>query len=450
MSFSLVGFFILTLTILVFVHEFGHFWVARRCGVKVLAFSIGFGPVLFRKVDRYETEWCVSALPLGGYVKMLDNRESAVAEDSRSECFNVQPAWSKAAIVAAGPLANFLLAIFLYSVISMIGVTHKVPVVGEVRPDSPAFYAGFERGQRIIAINGEKVKSVYDLNLQLAGQIGETGNLSFDLKADEDDAFRSVSLPIKTWLKTQQRPDFYHALGFQPYFPDSPVVIAEVLEQSVASKAGIRADDTIIAINDTSVKHWPDAINMVSTRSGETLRIELLRDDTTIELTLIADTVKNDVGASVGRIGVRAKPVDWPSHLLVVERFSLFEAIHQGFIQTIEMISFTVISMKKLVLGLISPSNLGGPISIAKMASASASSGFVPFLSFLGLLSVSLGVLNLLPVPALDGGQLLTISAEALLNRPLPDWFLLWFQQLGLLLILSIMILAIFNDIKHF
>lgn len=450
MSFSLVGFFILTLTILVFVHEFGHFWVARRCGVKVLTFSIGFGPVIFRKLDRYGTEWCISALPLGGYVRMLDDRDAVVAKELHRECFTYQPSWAKAAIVAAGPLANFILAVLLYSLVNWLGVTHKVPVVGEVRPHTPAFYAGFERGQKILAVNDVEVTSVYALNLQLAAQVGETGDLSFDLQSQDVNAVTSVSIPVTRWLNTQQRPNFYRALGFELYYPDSPAVIAEVLPSSVASRAGIMASDTLIAINGLKVKHWPSAIEMIAGQPNKTLRLDLLRAGELIQLQLVTEAVKNEAGKTVGRIGVKAMPVDWPKDLLLVERFSLFAAIEHGFIQTYEMIAFTLGSMKKLIMGLISPANLGGPISIAKMATASAGSGFIPFLSFLGLLSVSLGVLNLLPIPALDGGQLLTISVEAILNRPLPNWFLLWFQQLGLLLILSIMLLAIFNDVKHF
>jgi len=449
-SFSLVGFFILTLTILVFVHEFGHFWVARRCGVKVLTFSIGFGPVIFRKLDRYGTEWCISALPLGGYVRMLDDRDAVVAKELHRECFTYQPSWAKAAIVAAGPLANFILAVLLYSLVNWLGVTHKVPVVGEVRPHTPAFYAGFERGQKILAVNDVEVTSVYALNLQLAAQVGETGDLSFDLQSQDVNAVTSVSIPVTRWLNTQQRPNFYRALGFEPYYPDSPAVIAEVLPSSVASRAGIMANDTLIAINGLKVKQWPSAIEIIAGQPNKTLRLDLLRAGELIQLQLVTEAVKNEAGKTVGRIGVKAMPVDWPKDLLLVERFSLFAAIEHGFIQTYEMIAFTLGSMKKLIMGLISPANLGGPISIAKMATASAGSGFIPFLSFLGLLSVSLGVLNLLPIPALDGGQLLTISVEAILNRPLPDWFLLWFQQLGLLLILSIMLLAIFNDVKHF
>lgn len=450
MSFSLVGFFILTLTILVFVHEFGHFWVARRCGVKVLTFSIGFGPVIFRKLDRYGTEWCISALPLGGYVRMLDDRDAVVAKELHRECFTYQPSSAKAAIVAAGPLANFILAVLLYSLVNWLGVTHKVPVVGEVRPHTPAFYAGFERGQKILAVNDVEVTSVYALNLQLAAQVGETGDLSFDLQSPDVNAVTSVSIPVTRWLNTQQRPNFYRALGFELYYPDSPPVIAEVLPSSVASRAGIMANDTLIAINGLKVKHWPSAIEMIAGQPNKTLRLDLLRAGELIQLLLVTEAVKNEAGKTVGRIGVKAMPVDWPKDLLLVERFSLFAAIEHGFIQTYEMIAFTLGSMKKLIMGLISPANLGGPISIAKMATASAGSGFIPFLSFLGLLSVSLGVLNLLPIPTLDGGQLLTISIEAILNRPLPDWFLLWFQQLGLLLILSIMLLAIFNDVKHF
>ncbi|MDG2471795.1 MAG: RIP metalloprotease RseP [Pseudomonadales bacterium] len=450
MSFSLVGFFILTLTILVFVHELGHFWVARRCGVKVLTFSIGFGPVIFRKLDRYGTEWCISALPLGGYVRMLDDRDAVVAKELHRECFTYQPSWAKAAIVAAGPLANFILAVLLYSLVNWLGVTHKVPVVGEVRPHTPAFYARFERGQKILAVNDVEVTSVYALNLQLAAQVGETGDLSFDLQSQDVNAVTSVSIPVTRWLKTQQRPNFYRALGFELYYPDSPAVIAEVLPSSVGSRAGIMANDTLIAINGLKVKHWPSAIEMIAGQPNKTLRLDLLRAGELIQLQLVTEAVKNEAGKTVGRIGVKAMPVDWPEDLLLVERFSLFAAIEHGFIQTYEMIAFTLGSMKKLIMGLISPANLGGPISIAKMATASAGSGFIPFLSFLGLLSVSLGVLNLLPIPALDGGQLLTISVEAILNRPLPDWFLLWFQQLGLLLILSIMLLAIFNDVKHF
>ncbi|HCX26209.1 MAG TPA: RIP metalloprotease RseP, partial [Cellvibrionales bacterium] len=260
MALATIGYFILTLAILVTVHEYGHYWVGRRCGVKALTFSVGFGPSLWRRTDKNGTEWVIAALPLGGYVRFLDEREGSVPSDEQPFCFNRQSALARAAIIAAGPITNFILAILVYTAISMLGVSGRLPVVGDVEPDSAAFHAGFERGQTIVAVDGEPTPTQYRLHMQLINRIGETGSINFDLRYPESTALYQASLPIDNWLTGDDRPEIYQSLGFGYFYPDMPALIERVIDGGPADLAGILAGDEITAINGVAVKDWRAAV----------------------------------------------------------------------------------------------------------------------------------------------------------------------------------------------
>ena len=450
MALATIGYFILTLAILVTVHEYGHYWVGRRCGVKALTFSVGFGPSLWRRTDKNGTEWVIGALPLGGYVRFLDEREGAVASDQLSFCFNRKSKLARAAIIAAGPITNFILAILVYTGISMLGVSGRMPVVGDVEPDSAAFHAGFERGQSIVAVDGEPTPTQYRLHMQLINRIGETGTIEFDLRYPESTAIYQASLPIKTWLAGDDRPEIYGSLGFGYFYPEMPALIERVVDNGPADLAGILAGDRITAIDGIAVNDWRAAVEQIKVRPLQSVEVELLRSGNVVNTIIETQAITLDDGTQQGRIGVQAAAVELPASMMVIQRYGPVDALYQGFVRTGELIVFTFSSIKKMLMGLISTSSLSGPVSIAKMASATASSGFIPYMEFLALLSVSLGVLNLLPIPVLDGGHLMYITIEAVSRRPVSERLQTWGQQLGLVLILGIMALALYNDISHF
>lgn len=450
MAVSMVMFFILTLAILVVVHEYGHYWVARRCGVRVLTFSVGFGPTLWQRVDGNGTQWNVAALPLGGYVKMLDEREAPVPDSEKRFSFNNQSLLKRAAIVSAGPIANFLLAIVVYAIVNMLGVPGYTAMVGDVQTDSPAYHAGLERGQKIIAIDGKPTPTEYRVHMQLVSRIGETGTIVFDLQYPDDGNIYSLEIPIERWLAGEDKPDFYGALGLSRYYPNSPTIIETVTDGGPAALAGIQSGDKILSIDDISAPNWRTTIPLINARAGQSASIEIERDGQRLYYPLTVRSAEQDDGSIRGLLDVRPLLVAMPAELKVNERYGPIEAIHRAVVNTGEMIAFTFSSIQKMLVGLISTSSLSGPVTIAKIASATANSGFVPYMEFLALLSVSLGVLNLLPIPVLDGGHLLFIAAEAITRRPVPERLQIWGQQLGLLLILSIMVLALYNDITHF
>lgn len=450
MALATIGYFILTLAILVTVHEYGHYWVGRRCGVKALTFSVGFGPSLWRRTDKNGTEWVVAALPLGGYVRFLDEREGEVPIEEQRFCFNRQSKLARAAIIAAGPITNFILAILVYTAINMSGVSGRLPVVGDVEPDSAAFHAGFERGQTIVAVDGEPTPTQYRLHMQLINRIGETGSINFDLRYPESTALYQASLPIDNWLAGDDRPEIYRSLGFGYFYPEMPALIERVIDDGPADLAGILAGDEITAIDGVEVNDWRAAVEQIKVRPLQSVEVELLRAGSRITAVIEIQAITLDDGDQQGRIGVQAAAVELPASMMVVQRYGPIEALYQGFARTAELIAFTFSSIKKMLMGLISTSSLSGPVSIAKMASATASSGFIPYMEFLALLSVSLGVLNLLPIPVLDGGHLMYIAIEAISRRPVSERLQIWGQQLGLVLILSIMALALYNDISHF
>lgn len=438
-------YFILTLSILVTFHEYGHFWVARRCGVKVLRFSVGFGTPLLRWVDKYETEYVIAAIPLGGYVKMLDEREDNVPTDMLPFSFNQKSAWRRTAIVSAGPIANFLLAILTYWIVFVMGVPGYKPVIGEVQPGSVAEQAGFFPGYNIVQIDHNEIVSRSDVNMSLIKRLGDSGDIVFKLQAPDSNEVLTTSIKINSWLVGDENPAIYTALGFSFWRPVLPPIVSGVVADLPAEKGGMQTGDRIISISGQYVNDWQDVGQIIQARLGETVEVRVDREGQLLTLPIAV----LDSGENRGRIGITSVAPEIPDHMLVVERSGFFQGLTKGVEKTWDMILFTLDSVKKMLSGLISPKNLGGPVTIAKIASASAQSGVASYMQILALLSISLGVFNLLPIPVLDGGHLLIIAVESLIRRPLPDKLLIGFQQTGLLLILFVMAFAIYNDIAR-
>jgi regulator of sigma E protease len=440
---------IATFSILVAFHEYGHFWVARKCGVKVLRFSIGFGPVLFSRKDKLGTEFSLSALPLGGYVKMLDEREGEVDEAERHMAFNNKKPLPRIAIVSAGPIANFILAFVAYWVVFVSGVTGVVPIIGEVTSGSAAERAGLMSGQEIISIENEPTPTWRAVSMQLISRLGETGEINTIVSAPESEFEYSTKLMIKDWLVGEGDPDILGSLGISPYRPVLEPVIEDVLPASAADQAGFVAGDKLLQADDIALTSWSDWVEYVQPRAGESIAVLVDRDGDLGIRDIIPVRHIIDDGSAVGRVGMRVMVPDLSASMIREFKYSPIDALGEAGAETWKMSVFTLQSIKKLIEGLISPKNLSGPITIAKVATASAKAGFESYLSILALLSISLGVLNLLPIPVLDGGHILFYTIEWLKGSPVPQWAQNIGYQLGLVMVVCLMFFALYNDIAR-
>jgi len=444
-----IGITLVTLAILIAVHEFGHFWVARRCGVRVLQFSIGFGPALLRWRDSLGTQYSIAAIPLGGFVKMLDEREGEVPAADLGAAFNRKPVLQRIAVVSAGPLANFILAVAVYWGLFMAGESGYAPVIGEVEAGSPADLAGLEAGQEIIAVDGAETPTWQALSFRLLDRIGDTGSIALAAKYPGSDVVYESQAHVERWLSGEEQPDLFGGLGITLYTPDVPPVVGQVVEGGAADLAGIQPGDRVITADGVPMPLWMDWVDYVRARPGMPIEVEYQRGDELRRVSIVPEAAVDDSGETLGRVGLGVELPEMPQELLRTFDRGPVEALGAAVQRTGELAIFTLNSIKKMIIGLISPKNLSGPITIAKVASASAKSGLEAYLSFLALLSVSLGVLNLLPIPVLDGGHLLFYFAELLAGRPVPEKIQALGYQLGLFLVLGIMFLALYNDFSR-
>ncbi|PLW70391.1 RIP metalloprotease RseP [Pseudohalioglobus lutimaris] len=435
-----------TLAVLVAVHEYGHFWVARRCGVKVLRFSIGFGKPLAGWTDKLGTEYSVAAIPLGGYVKMLDEREGEVPQADLDKAFNRKPVLQRIAVVIAGPLANLILAVVAYWFLFMAGESGYTPVIGEVEQGSIADVAGLEAGQEILAVDGKDTPTRQALGFALLDRIGDTGSILFSVKYPGSDMVYESEAMVTRWLSEQEEPDLFGGLGLVMYRPAVPPVVDQVMADSPAERAGLQTGDRILTADGEPMTSWMDWVRHVRARPGQTVTLGFERDGQAQQGDIVPEAVSDEDGVEYGRVGVSVVPPAMPEEMLRKFNRGPIEAAGAAVVRTWELMGFTVNSIKKMVMGLISPKNLSGPITIAKVASASAKSGLESYIGFLALLSVSLGVLNLLPIPVLDGGHLLFYTIELLAGRPVPEKIQALGFQVGLFLVLGMMMLALYND----
>jgi regulator of sigma E protease len=443
---STIALTLATLAVLVAIHEFGHFWVARRCGVQVLRFSIGFGTSLFSWRDEQGTEYSIAAIPLGGYVKMLDEREGEVPEAELHRTFNRKPVLQRIAVVSAGPLANLLLAVVAYWFLYMAGESGYVPVISEVEPDSVAAVAGLEVGQEIVSVDGGETPTWQALNFRLLDRIGDTGTIKFAVKYPDSSVIYESEGVIERWLSDQEQPDLYRGLGISLYTPPIPPVVDEVVSGSPAADAGMLPGDKVLRADGVTMELWMDWVGYVRERPGQPIDLEYQRGSETFQTVIVPERATDDSGATIGRVGIAVAFPEMPPEMQRQYARGPLESLGASVVRTWDLSIFTLKSIKKMLMGLISPKNLSGPITIAKVASASAKSGLESYISFLALLSVSLGVLNLLPIPVLDGGHLLFYTIELLAGRPVPEKIQAVGYQLGLFMVLGIMVLALYND----
>ena len=437
---------LVALGVLVTFHEFGHFWVARRCGVKVLRFSVGFGMPLLRWHDRRGTEFVIAAIPLGGYVKMLDEREGEVPADQLDQSFNRKTVRQRIAIVAAGPIANFLLAMVFFWFLAMLGSEQIRPVIGAVEADSMAAKAGLVAGQEIVSIDGEPTTGWGAVNLQLVRRLGESGTVKVVVREQDSSAETPRELALDHWLKGADEPDPIKSLGIRPWRPALPPVLAELDPKGPAQAAGLKTGDRLLALDGQALGDWQQVVDLVRVRPDTKIVLKVERDGAQIDVPVTL-AVRGEAKAAGGYLGAGVKSPEWPPSMMREVSFGPLAAIGEGAKRTWTMSVLTLESLKKMLFGELSVKNLSGPITIAKVAGASAQSGVADFLNFLAYLSISLGVLNLLPIPVLDGGHLLFYLVEWARGRPLSDRVQGWGIQIGISLVVGVMLLALVNDL---
>jgi len=440
--------FVVAIGVLVTFHEFGHYWVARRCGVRVLRFSVGFGRPLWRRQMQNGTELVIAAIPLGGYVKMLDERESdtPLSEADQGEAFNRKPLWARSAIVAAGPVFNFMLAAVFYWAIHVMGVPDVKPVVDAPPADTALASESIPSESTLRSVNGKATPTWTRARLTLLDQAMASDSLRLVLETP-DGSTQTVSVSTEG-LPVDPEP-LFRQLGLVLYQPDIPVRLAEVVPDSPAAAAGLQAGDLIVARDGTPVENWSSWVEWLRANPGATTELRVERDGATEMLTLAVGS-RIAEGQTIGQLGARVDvPADLWQDRRTVYREGVLAAAVTGVQQTYSVAWLTVRMMGRMLIGDVSVDNISGPVQIAQFAGQTAASGLVSYLGFLALISVSLGVLNLLPVPMLDGGHLLYYLVEAVKGSPVSERVQLVGQQVGLLMLAGLMGLAFYNDLSR-
>lgn len=437
---------ILLLGPLIAIHEFGHYWVARKLGVKVLVYSIGFGPTLLKWTSKKSgIQYQLSALPLGGYVKMLDEREGNVAEADLPYAFNRQSPWKRIAIVAAGPLINLLFAIVLFWILFLPSQEQLNTRIGKVLPNTPAAQVDLHVGDKVLTVDGEQTSTWEKLNFALVDRAGETGQIL--MTVDRDGTQKSVALPIHNFLKDQSQ-SALDILGFLPYRPQMPAVIHQLSEDGAAIRQGMKVGDQILSINGIKMNDWFDVVDVVQKSPEKLLNIDVLRNGQMVHLQVMPQGKRDNMGNTTGMLGVQSNPakVNIPNEYKQTIQYNPAQALGMAVDKTTQISGMILNSIVKMFRGLIGLENLSGPITIAKVAGQSAEMGWQTFISFMALMSVSLGILNLLPIPMLDGGHLVYYFIEAIRGKPVSEQIQMMGLKIGMVLLGSMMLLALFND----
>jgi len=437
---------ILLLGPLIAIHEFGHYFVARKLGVKVQVYSIGFGPTLIKwKSKKSGIQYQLSALPFGGYVKMLDEREGNVAEEDLPQAFNRQSPWKRIAIVAAGPLINLVFAIVLFWILFLPSQEQLNTRVGKIFPGTPAAAVQMQTGDKITAIDGTPVSTWEKLNYAIVDRAGETGVIQ--VQVERQGQLQQFSLPIQNFLKDQSKFPL-ETLGFIPYRTQIPAVVTKLSEDGAAIRQGIKEGDKIVAIDGVKMKDWFDVVEIVQASPEKLLKIDVLRNGEIKQLDVMPQGQRDNMGNVIGMLGVQSTPgkVTIPDEYKQTIQYNPAQALMMAVDKTGQISGMILNSMAKMVRGLIGLDNLSGPITIAKVAGQSAEMGWQTFISFMALMSISLGILNLLPIPMLDGGHLVYYFIEAIRGKPVSEQIQIFGLKIGMVLLGSMMLLALFND----
>ena len=444
-----VFYFFVALGLVVTIHEFGHFWVARRCGVKVERFSIGFGKALLTWRDKHNTEFVFALLPLGGYVKMVDEREGNVDPADLPHSFNRKTVWQRMAVVVAGPVANFLLAIAFFAIIFSGGERGLAPVVGEVEEGSVASLSGFEPGMEILAVNGVATNTWTSVSRQLLDFIGTTGDIPFTVRYQDSNLKYDLNLPVDRWLRDDDQPVPLRDLGVSPPFELSSLSLASVFEDGAGYAAGLQKDDQLLSIDGQPITSINRFVERISRSIDQAVVLQVQRGSEQLSVEVRPQVVNRD-GQSVGQLGVQlASRGQYPPELIRTTQYSPAGALARGVKETFDTSVFIVKSIGKLLVGDLSAKNLSGPITIAQVAGDSGKSGVDNFIRFVAMFSIMLGIMNLLPVPVLDGGHLMYYVIEVIKGSPVSDRIQIMGYKVGLALVMSLMVVATYNDIAR-
>ncbi len=445
-------FFIIAIAILVAFHEFGHYWVARKLGVRVLRFSIGFGKPLYtwtRADNGNVIEYVIAAIPLGGYVKMLDQREGEVADKDLPYAFNTQPLLKRAAIVAAGPVFNLVLAVILYWIVFLSGITVERALLGAPAEESIAALSGFENNDEVLKVGEADVKSWSDLNLLVLDQGLDGGTLELEVR-NADGMIESRRLDLGSTRLLEKESDIMAELGFRHWWPDLPAVIGGVIKDGPAEQAGLQEGDQLLKLNDEKIERWDELVKLVENSQAKPINFIILRDQQEVSIVVIPGS-REKQGEVKGFIGAYQEvPQELKDKLFVDIEYGVFEAIPAAITKTWDMSKLTLRVIWKMIVGEASLSNISGPVTIAKYAGITAEIGLTTFIGFLAIISVSLGVLNLLPIPVLDGGHLFYYLIEAIKGSPVSEGFELRGQQIGIAILGALMFIAFYNDFQRF
>lgn len=439
-------FFLIALALLIAVHEFGHFWVARRCGVKVLKFSIGFGKPIWQKTGKDGTEYIVAAIPLGGYVKMLDECEGEVPLEQLGQAFNRQTLGKRTAIVAAGPIANLLFAIVAYWLVLVSGVPGIKPIVEQVAEDSPAAFSQILPGDQIKQINGEMTPTWATVDQVLRTIADDGGIAEITLVRHESKVIKKIKIAQQSMLVASPN-NIIKDLGLTAKLYDLKPVLGKVIENQAAAQAGLKTGDIILSTNGQMIESWQQWVEVIKANAEKELSVALNRKNQKITLNLTPKRAEQSHGFIGAAVDSSATAV--PEPLISELRYGPISGVIKAIQKTWQMSSLTVKSFIGMLKGEVSTKNLGGPISIAQSAGASADRGSEAFLSFLALISISLGILNLLPIPILDGGHLMLYFFEWVNGKPVSEAVQLQGQKIGLILLLALMFFAFFNDLSR-
>ncbi|WP_179998093.1 RIP metalloprotease RseP [Acinetobacter sp. YH12239] len=437
---------ILLLGPLIAIHEFGHYWVARKLGVKVLVYSIGFGPTVLKWTSKKSgIQYQLSALPLGGYVKMLDEREGNVSAEDLPYAFNRQSPLKRIAIVAAGPLVNLIFAVLLFWILFLPAQEQLNTRVGKVIENTPAAQVEMRSGDKIIAVDETATPTWEKLNYALIDRVGETGTIQ--IQADRDGQVQTFNLPIQQFLKDQSQSPL-DVLGFLPYRPHIQPVVHKLSEDGAAIRQGMKEGDVIVAIDNKKINDWFEVVDIVQKSPEKLLNIEVMRQGEIVQLKVMPQGKRDNMGNTTGMLGVQAQSdqINIPAEYKHTIQYNPAEAFVVAVEKTGQLSSMILGSIVKMIRGLIGLDNLSGPITIAKVAGQSAEMGWQTFISFMALMSVSLGILNLLPIPMLDGGHLVYYIIELIRGKPVSEQIQLVGLKIGMVLLGSMMFLAIFND----
>jgi regulator of sigma E protease len=434
---------IVALGVLVTVHEFGHYWVAKRCGVRVLRFSIGFGRALYTWKDQSGTEFCIAAIPLGGYVKMLDAREQSISDAERAEAFDQKTIGQRFAIVAAGPGINLIFAALVYALISMIGIQTPVPVAGEL----PAETAMKTRlPAEVVSFDGRPMESWERISIAMVDVIGDQKTVQIGLRPLDSSIVNIVTMHVPADLITDESP--LVSFGVRPWSPPIAAEFARVIPGGAAEAAGLLVGDRVIAVNGESVADWSEFVTAIKVAYGLSTDVTIERGSLIQTITVVPETREGPDGP-YGFLGVAPVVKPLPPELIRTVQENPIKALWVGVERTIEMSWLTVESIGKMISGVLSPENLSGPLTIARVAGDSASSGWYAYLSFIAYLSVSLGVLNLLPIPVLDGGHLVFFAVEWLRGKPVSEQAQMQGIRIGMALLMGLMFFAFYNDLMR-